>query len=217
MKERNAYEKAPMDNQNIYLKFNDDNIKEIYGMIIGPKDTPYSGGFYFIKLVFSDKYPFEPPKGEFLNQYRHVRFNPNLYEMGKICLSILGTWRGPSWSAVMNTQTIMTSIQSLLHKNPIQNEPSFENDVDENYNILLTYYNIDLSVCEMLKNPFVKDKLFNEKMIDYFRENYKDYQKSIEYLRKYDKQIIKSKCYGMKLKIKCDYLQEKLNECLKMI
>ena len=33
-----------------------------------------------------------------------VRFNPNLYSTGKVCLSILGTWRaehsGEQWSAV---------------------------------------------------------------------------------------------------------------------
>lgn len=27
----------------------------------------------------------------------NVRFNPNLYQQGTVCLSLLGTWGGPSW------------------------------------------------------------------------------------------------------------------------
>jgi hypothetical protein len=29
--------------------------------------------------------------------YVQVRFNPNLYSDGKVCLSLLGTWSGPGW------------------------------------------------------------------------------------------------------------------------
>ena len=61
-----------------------------------------------------------------------VRFNPNLYAQGKVCLSILGTWRaehpGEQWSAVQSVQSILLSIQSLLHDAPYHNEPSFEVD-----------------------------------------------------------------------------------------
>jgi Ubiquitin-conjugating enzyme len=32
-----------------------------------------------------------------------VRFNPNLYNCGKVCLSLLGTWSGPSWSPANST------------------------------------------------------------------------------------------------------------------
>ena len=32
-----------------------------------------------------------------------VRFNPNLYECGKVCLSLLGTWSGPSWNPAVST------------------------------------------------------------------------------------------------------------------
>ncbi len=32
-----------------------------------------------------------------------VRFNPNLYDDGKVCLSLLGTWHGPSWDPAMST------------------------------------------------------------------------------------------------------------------
>lgn len=32
-----------------------------------------------------------------------VRFNPNLYNCGKVCLSLLGTWSGPSWDPATST------------------------------------------------------------------------------------------------------------------
>jgi hypothetical protein len=32
-----------------------------------------------------------------------VRFNPNLYINGKVCLSLLGTWSGPSWNPKTST------------------------------------------------------------------------------------------------------------------
>lgn len=57
-----------------------------------------------------------------------VRFNPNLYESGKVCLSLLGTWAGPGWIPNKSTLIqILVSIQSLiLVEQPYFNEPSFE-------------------------------------------------------------------------------------------
>ena len=44
-----------------------------------------------------------------------VRFNPNLYANGKVCLSILGTWSGPGWSPVQSLASVLISIQSLMN------------------------------------------------------------------------------------------------------
>lgn len=55
-----------------------------------------------------------------------VRFNPNIYKNGKVCLSILGTWNGPSWSCAHTLSTVLLSIQSLLNDKPFHNEPGFE-------------------------------------------------------------------------------------------
>ena len=62
-------------------------------------------------------------------------FNPNLYNCGKVCLSLLGTWSGKSgenWSADYSTiQQVLTSIQSLiLVEQPYYNEPGYEGRVD---------------------------------------------------------------------------------------
>ena len=57
--------------------------------------------------------------------------NPNLYENGKVCLSILGTWSGPGWTTACTLSSVLLSIQSLLNENPIHNEPGWENENGE--------------------------------------------------------------------------------------
>ena len=59
-----------------------------------------------------------------------TRFNPNIYNEGKVCLSILGTWRGEpgeEWSSAQGLESILLSIQSLMSSNPYENEPGHEN------------------------------------------------------------------------------------------
>ena len=55
-----------------------------------------------------------------------VRFNPNLYKNGKVCLSILGTWEGPAWLPSQSIASVLMSIQSLMNSNPYFNEPGHE-------------------------------------------------------------------------------------------
>lgn len=50
-----------------------------------------------------------------------MRFNPNLYANGKVCLSILGTWDGPSWTPGMTLSSVLLSIQTLLSATPYHN------------------------------------------------------------------------------------------------
>ena len=62
-----------------------------------------------------------------------VRFNPNLYNNGKVCLSLLGTWRGGAsgseqWQKSSTIQQVLVSIQSLIlgSEYPYFNEPGVE-------------------------------------------------------------------------------------------
>ena len=74
--------KEPLHDHGIYYYHNDENCKEGYALIIGPKDTLYRHGFYFFKLCFPDDYPFSPPKVEFLK-------NTLAYEIGSPLVSSL--------------------------------------------------------------------------------------------------------------------------------
>ena len=93
------------------------------GMILGPPHTPYALGMFHFDLKFPQDYPNSPPKVLITTTSGgQVRFNPNLYATGKVCLSILGTWRaehsGEQWSAVQSSQSILLSIQSLMNDAP---------------------------------------------------------------------------------------------------
>lgn len=114
----------------IFVECEDSDISLVYAVIIGPDNTPYEGGFFLFLLRFPRSYPMDPPHVQLMTTGAGtVRFNPNLYADGKVCLSILGTWSGPGWSPAMSLQSVLLSIQSLLCENPYFNEPAFENKV----------------------------------------------------------------------------------------
>jgi ubiquitin-protein ligase len=110
----------------IYYCPDETNIRMGKAMILGPKDTPYEGGIFMFSVLFPVDYPFSPPHVLFLTGDGMTRFHPNLYKEGKVCLSILGTWQGPSWTSTQSLSTVLISIQGLLDANPLANEPSFE-------------------------------------------------------------------------------------------
>ena len=174
--------------EGIHIHYDDNDITKLYAMIIGPRDTPYEGGYYYFKIEYDENYPTKSPKCKFETINNKIRFNPNLYENGKICLSILGTWSGPGWKPVMNTRSILLNLQSLLHEYPIVNEPMYNKlDVNDNrstnYNILLQYYNYKFAILEMYKK---KDyySFFNDIIEKHFNENYEKYINGIEELSK---------------------------------
>jgi ubiquitin-conjugating enzyme E2 Z len=110
----------------IYYEPDEVNMRRGYAMIIGPEGTPYAFCPLFFILDMPPDYPFSSPAVKFITTDGMTRFHPNLYVGGKVCLSILGTWSGPSWAAVMTISTVLSSIQSLLEPNPIVNEPGWE-------------------------------------------------------------------------------------------
>jgi ubiquitin-protein ligase len=64
-------------------------------LITGSSETPYANGCFIFDLFFTNDYPLSPPKMQLLTTGNSkVRFNPNLYSNGYVCLSLLGTWRG---------------------------------------------------------------------------------------------------------------------------
>ncbi|KAL2030248.1 hypothetical protein VTO58DRAFT_107602 [Aureobasidium pullulans] len=108
----------------------EDDVRTVRCLIVGPSDTPYEFGFFEFKAKFGDAYPVQPPSVRCLttNGGRY-RFNPNIYATGKVCLSILGTWRGEEgeqWSTAQGIESVLISIQSLMSSNPYENEPGFE-------------------------------------------------------------------------------------------
>ena len=173
----------------IYLYTDKNNIFKNYALIIGPKNTPYFGGNFIFEINFPKNYPNSPPSVKLLTTNKTVRFNPNLYECGKVCLSILGTWNGPSWKKVMNLRLVLLSIQSLLNEFPVVNEPGFEDVTpsDEKsieYNHYIIYYNYKIAIIEII-NKLNKEDItyvdyFKNEIINEFKKNLKQLDEDIK-------------------------------------
>eukprot|EP00388_Colpodella_angusta_P007910 GDKJ01021982.1.p1 GENE.GDKJ01021982.1~~GDKJ01021982.1.p1 ORF type:complete len:148 (+),score=11.79 GDKJ01021982.1:95-538(+) len=74
--------------------------------IMGPDDSPYSGGVFFLDIHFPADYPFKPPKVSFTTRIYHCNINSN----GGICLDILKE----QWSPALTVSKVLLSICSLL-------------------------------------------------------------------------------------------------------
>ena len=142
-----------LENENIYYKHSDSNILTGYALIVGNVDTPYLYGYYFFKFDFPDNYPFSPPKVTFLTNDGKMRFNPNYYTCGKVCLSLLNTWNGDGWTSCQTIYSILIVLSSVLSINPLLNEPGINsNDLNlERYNFLVEYKNYEFAIMKQLK------------------------------------------------------------------
>ena len=116
----------------IYVRTYESRLDLLRCLIIGPADTPYEHAPFVIDLHLGPTYPLEPPTAHFHSWTSGLgRINPNLYEEGKICLSLLGTWAGKSetegWSEKASILQILVSLQGLvLVRKPFYNEAGYE-------------------------------------------------------------------------------------------
>ena len=119
-REYSMYKKDPFTaSEGIEASPDEDNIKNWTAVITGPKNTPYEDGIFTLKMVFSDRYPFQPPEVRFISEM----FHPNVYSKeegsnhypdmtGIICLNIIGY----EWTPRLTIRTILLSIRNLLEK-----------------------------------------------------------------------------------------------------
>jgi len=73
---------------------------------MGPPDSPFQGGVFFLTIHFPTDYPFKPPKVAFTTRIYH----PNINSNGSICLDILRS----QWSPALTISKVLLSICSLL-------------------------------------------------------------------------------------------------------
>ncbi|EGB12888.1 hypothetical protein AURANDRAFT_5561, partial [Aureococcus anophagefferens] len=135
--------------------------------IAAPEGTPYSGGLFIFDVRFPPTYPSGPPSVQLLTTGRGtVRFNPNLYECGKVCLSLLGTWEGragETWNERTSTLLqVLVSIQALIFvPDPYYNEPGYEQQMgtpagdakSDQYRANVKQNTVKWAMLDALKNP----------------------------------------------------------------
>ena len=99
--------------------------------IMGPEDTPYHNGVFYLEIWFPSDFPFKPPKVNFITKIYH----PNIDSSGNICLDILKD----AWSPALSISKVLLSICSLLAE-PNPDDP-LVNDIANIYRNNIELYN----------------------------------------------------------------------------
>jgi len=210
--------KSPLHENGIYYVHDDIDMMKGYAMIVGSVDTPYFGGYYFFELKFPTDYPHSPPSVTYWTNGDNIRFNPNLYKCGKVCVSLLNTWRGDQWTSCQTISTVLLTLCTLLCKDPLLNEPGVTSAHADfnNYTEIIEYVNIKIAICNIInKTPVYYVKFFDKFypiIVEHFLKNYEPLLKIIS--KKCDKpKKIKTGFYSMSVDINYHTLLEKLTTC----
>jgi len=210
-----------LESEGIYYIHDDTDILKGYAMIVGPEDTPYFGGYYLFEFVFPVNYPFAPPVVTYETNNGSIRFHPNLYISGKVCLSILNTWEGEKWSSIQTIRSILLTLQSILTINPLLNEPGItENHRDMKlYNEIIFYVNINSAIVDIMNKKIMlpKYEIFYENILSHFHKNKEKILHLIkEKQEKYPCAILlKTFIYNLKQEINYITLEEKIVNIIK--
>lgn len=114
----------------VWVRAFEDRLDLLSVLIRGPKYTPYEDGLFAFDIQLGHDFPLSPPLCHYTS-YCSDRLNPNLYEDGKVCVSLLGTWSGRGsevWCPKTSTLLqVIVSIQGLiLVDEPYYNEAGYE-------------------------------------------------------------------------------------------
>lgn len=158
----------PIDSYNaIFVRSDTNRLDVVKVMISGAEATPYANGLFEYHVYLPSDYPNSPPKCNLeTTGSGDVRFNPNLYACGKVCLSLLGTWRGnasENWDPkISNLLQLYLSIQSVVMSEEVYfNEPGYEGEAgtetgeakNEGYSNIVRLCNIKYAMLKQIKEP----------------------------------------------------------------
>ena len=130
----------------------DDNVFEWKCTLMGPRDTSYRNGIFYLNIKFPDNYPLKAPEVAFKTPIYHINVNPNKLDMegaeslGHVCISTLNWWKPEN-----TIKQVITDIFALFYMaNP--DSP----------------YGMDRA------NEFRFEKALHEEKIKYFTKKYAD-------------------------------------------
>lgn len=198
----------------IYYKHDDTDMLTGYALIIGPRDTPYFGGYYFFTFHFPPTYPMDPPVVTYETNKDNIRFHPNFYRTGKICISLLNTWNGEQWSACQNIKSVLLTICSLFDNEPLLNEPGItktSSDLKPYYEIV-KFANLKIAILDVLNRNILHE--WCDRFADVINSSF--YENKEQILCFYETNfnnpclLLTTIIYRMKIQIDYDELKQEL-------
>ena len=99
--------------------YDDNDMFHWLATIMGPGDSPYQGGVFFLDIRFPTDYPFKPPKVRFKTKIYHPNICQHCHD---VCYG-LDVLRD-QWSPALTISKILISISSLL-TDPNPDNPIF--------------------------------------------------------------------------------------------
>jgi ubiquitin-conjugating enzyme E2 Z len=209
MKDVREIIKNPLTSHGIYYKHDEDDMLKGAAMIVGPEETPYFGGFYFFTFDFPSDYPHSPPLVTYCTNGDNIRFNPNLYKDGKVCISLLNTWRGEQWTSCQTLSTVLLNLCTLLNNEPLLNEPGASKKHPDFlvYNKIIEYKNVDIAILKMIQklSPFYNPLFdgFDDILKEIFIKNAEVIKDDLEKKKKRVTEYLQTNYY--KMVVKLDY------------
>ncbi|PVU99465.1 hypothetical protein BB559_000697 [Furculomyces boomerangus] len=131
-----------------------DNLQEFFVRFNGPKDTPFAGGIWKVRVELPDQYPYKSPSIGFCNRIYH----PNIDETsGSICLDVINQTWSPMFDMINIFETFIP--QLLRYPNPadplngeaasllIRNSSAYEAKVREHVKKYATKEAVNMASC----------------------------------------------------------------------
>merc|ERR1712241_949789 len=97
--DKEGIEAGPLEEKNIF---------KWQATIMGPEETPYEGGVFFLNIDLPEDYPNKPPTISFTSRIYH----PNIDSNGKTCLNILKD----EWSMAITISKVLDVLVQLLRE-----------------------------------------------------------------------------------------------------
>jgi ubiquitin-conjugating enzyme E2 S len=97
--------------EGIRVVTSEENMLDLTGIVEGPEQTPYTGGYFRVRFQFTHEFPTAPPKCWFATKI----FHPNVSSAGEICVNTLKK----DWQSSYGIGHILVTIKCLLiYPNP---------------------------------------------------------------------------------------------------
>ncbi|BGP11044.1 hypothetical protein JCM10049v2_006943 [Rhodotorula toruloides] len=163
----------------IWVRVDETRVDVIKCLIAGPEHSPYANGLFEFDIFLPLQYPLVSPvcwlKTTGGNK---VRFNPNLYAEGKVCLSLLGTWSGAPeemWQPGQSTilQVLLSISSMILGTNyPFYNEPGMgamkADERNKNYNKNCSLATTRWAILDWVKDGRFKESIWSDIIVSHF-------------------------------------------------